>query len=110
MNINWAGLITNAASLTVILIAVFQLSRGLERAITNAAITKDRADSKSTAQQERISILEGMVEILGERIDEIEEHLAKPNDEQIQYFRRKAVPRLEKKAFKRFQKVDTDFS
>ena len=110
MNINWTNIITNAASLTVILIAIFQLSRGLERAIKEAAIAKDRADNKSAAQQERISILEGLVDILSERLNEVEEHLVKPNDEHSQYFRRKAIPRLEKKALKRYQKVDTDLT
>lgn len=130
MNINWTNLITNIGGMVVIVGALWKASRVIENAIRNserskteeAEAEKERAiaaESKSQyyesllrAQRERINILEGLVEIHAERFDQIEEYLAKPPEERmdLKYNRRKANPRLEKKAIQRYHQINTDFT
>jgi hypothetical protein len=110
MAINWTSIITNGASLTVILIAIWKGSRVLEQAIRESAISKSDAERKSKAQQERISTLENIAEIQGGRLDDIEYHLAKNPEEKEVFYPRRAMPNLEKKAFRKYGKIDTDFT
>jgi len=130
MGINWTTLITNIGGVIVIVGALWKASRVIERAIRDSERSKTQAEDKAKterataqltaqhhenllrAQQERISVLEGLAEIHIERFDQIEEYLAKPPEERVKlrYTRRKANPRLEKKALERYKQIDTDFT
>lgn len=130
MNINWTNLITNIGGVIVIVGALWKASRVIERAIRDSERSKTqreeaakdgRAEAEAKAryyesllraQRERINVLEGLAEIHAERFDQVEEYLAKPPEEraQLKYNRRKANPRLEKKAIQRYHQINTDFT
>ena len=130
MSINWTNLITNIGGVIVIVGALWKTSKVIESAIRDSERAKTQAEDKAKverataqaaaqhieallrAQQERISVLEGLAEIHIERFDQIEEFLAKPSEERIKmrYTRRKSNPRLEKKALQRYKQIDTDFT
>lgn len=128
--INWTNLITNIGGVVVIVGALWKASRVIERAIRDSERSKTQAEDRAKAerataqlaaqhtqsllraQQERISVLEGLAEIHVERFDQIEEYLAQSPEERIKrpYTRRKANPRLEGKALQRYKEIDTDFT
>lgn len=112
ITVNWTTLITNAAGLTVVAGFMWKGFRLAEKYVAERTAATIQNQSKQLAQQERISVLEGLAEIHGERFDQIEEYLAKPPEDRtkLRYTRRKANPRLEKKAIQRYKQIDTDFT
>lgn len=110
--VNWTTLITNAAGLTVLAGFLWKGFKLAERYVAERTAATIQNQAKQLAQQERISVLEGLAEIHGERFDQVEEFLAKPPEERakLRYIRRKANPRLEKKALQRYKQIDTDFT
>lgn len=130
MTVNWTNLITNIGGIIVIVGALWKASRVIERAIRDSERSKTQAEATAKteraaaqltaqhnekllrAQQERISVLEGLAEIHIERFDQIEDYLAKPPEERskTRYIKRKSNPRLEKKALERYKQIDTDFT
>jgi len=124
MNINWTALITNAASLTVVIIAIWKGFKLAEQYIADKTATTIHDQAKALAQHERIVVLESIVDTLVARLDQQDKFLAKwtqgeyQNSEENEYYVgddntyhiREDVPNLQKKAMRRYNKIKTDFT
>lgn len=128
MAINWTNLIANIGGVIVISGSLWSASRKVVRAIRESERSKadaedaekqarkeaeDKAryyENQLRAHRERITVQQGIIEILSERIDQVEEHLVIPAEQRPPYHIRKAGSRLQKQAIQRYQQVKTDFT
>ncbi|MEG4010406.1 hypothetical protein QUA41_30765 [Microcoleus sp. Pol11C1] len=126
MAINWTNLITNLAGFTVIAGFLWKGLKVAERYVAERTASTIESQSKALAQQERIAVLESIVDMISVRQDqrdkflqkwtkgEFEKALQEDNeyylDEDEVYHIRRDIPNLQKKAMQRYKKIHTDFT
>lgn len=128
INVNWTNLIANIGGVILISGSFWQGARKIVDAIKESERTKALAETQKKeaakeaeararhyenslrAHQERISVQQGIIEILSERISQVEEHLSIPVEERPQYHIRKGESLLQNQAMERYIQVKTDFT
>ena len=115
MNWTWQEVAAFCAFLGFIWAAISKISRALKtqaQAIRESAIAQAEAQAKSKADKQRTEALWGIVELQGELIAEIQDHLTKPPGEReiTEFHVRRTTTNLKKKATDRLNSLHTDFT
>lgn len=123
---NWTIVLANGVAFCTILVFVWKAYQKIGKAIremvqsiqdsaiaqAKAAQAQAEAQAKSKADKQRTEVLWGIVELQGELIAEIQDHLAKPPKEReaAEFHVRRTTANLQKKATDRLNSLHTDFT
>ncbi|MEG4208422.1 hypothetical protein QUA20_31730 [Microcoleus sp. Pol7_A1] len=119
MVINWTNILANLAALCAVLAFIWKGSRIVEKAIRDSAVSKAEAETRTReaeararADRARFETLWSIVEIQGEVISDVQNHLSLPSGEREgkEFHTRSSTTRLEKKAIERLASHRTDFT
>ena len=125
MAVNWTEIITIGSGFTVIAGFMWKGLRVAERYVAERTAATIESQAKALAQQERLAVLESIVDMISVRQDQRDKFLQKWTkgefdkalqadneyvDEDEIFYVRHDIPHLQKKAKDRYRKIHTDFT